>query len=343
MNPNDKKNQIKRRFIPLVAALCSVCLLLSAPAQAGPTTGQLQQQIDELTAHVNRLRTLIEDPNNKSYNTGIAAVSDINECLANEAGFNCDPKKVILIDVLEGQLVVLDVISRGPPEETVTLEIEKLPSQNPLSSRDYRINVKLYEGSDVLVFNVSPDDPVYARNIPKNPPLFRCELVTDWRIKIIIRNLPSELIGNIKPILTESLGVIMDANIVPYTESATETELKVSIKNYGDVKSTYIVTATGFGPSIEPVVADSVTLEPGDSATLTLPIRTVDTFAAQGPCLVRLKSNTGRIYDHKTADFPAPLPDPPPPSYIPDFDGDGDVDFGDFSHFGKYWLEQANP
>ena len=337
MDPKDKKNQINSRLLPLVMALCFVCLLLASPAAAGPTTGQLQQQIDELTAHVNRLRTLITEPNDKIYNARIAAVSDITDCLINEAGFNCDPKKVILIDVLEGQLICFDAISPGPPEEPITLEIEKLPSQNPLSSRDYRIKVKLYEGADVLVFNVSPDDPVYARNNPKNRPLIRCELVTDWQIKFIMD------VYDVRQVCTESLGVITDANIVPYTESATETELKVSIKNYGDLKTTYMVTATGFGPSIEPVVAKSVTLEPGDSPTLTLPIRTVDTFAGQGPCLVTLKSPTARIYDSTTADFPTPLPDGPAPQYIPDFDGDGDVDFADFSYFGKYWLEQAGP
>jgi hypothetical protein len=57
---------------------------------------------------------------------------------------------------------------------------------------------------------------------------------------------------------------------------------------------------------------------------------------------VTLKSNTGRIYDKTTADFPTPLPDPPPPEYIPDFDDDGDVDFGDFGHFSLYRLEHPD-
>lgn len=41
-----EKNHTNSRLLPLVAALCSVCLMLSTPAPAGPTTGQLQQQID---------------------------------------------------------------------------------------------------------------------------------------------------------------------------------------------------------------------------------------------------------------------------------------------------------
>ena len=63
MSPKEKKHQNNKRFMPLTMALFFVMLLLATPASAGPTTGQLQQQIDELTAYVNRLRTLIEDHN----------------------------------------------------------------------------------------------------------------------------------------------------------------------------------------------------------------------------------------------------------------------------------------
>jgi hypothetical protein len=168
----------------------------------------------------------------------------------------------------------------------------------------------------------------------------KCELVTDWRIKIIME---AELV---KQIRTEGFGLITDAYIESYTESATETNLKVSITNNGDYTANFIVTATGFGPSIEPVVPGYVTLpsywEPGNSAILTLPIRTVDTFAGQGPCLVTVSSDYGKKYAQTTADFPTPLPDGPAPKYIPDFDGDGDCDFGDFSHFSLHWLEQPD-
>jgi hypothetical protein len=64
--------------------------------------------------------------------------------------------------------------------------------------------------------------------------------------------------------------------------------------------------------------------------------------AGQGPCLVTLSSDFGKKYAQTTADFPTPLPDPPPPEYIPDFDGDGDVDFADFSYFSLHWLEQPD-
>lgn len=312
--------------------------MLSTTAHAGPTTGQLQQQIDELTAHVNRLRALIEDPNHKSYTAGIASVSEIEDCEINEFGLDCEQKTAILIDVLEGQPTYIEVLTTD--QETYTIEIEKSPSENPLTSRDYQVDVGIVFGEDTKNFSVSPDDPLYSiRDDPyyTGTLKLKCELVTDWRIRII------EDVDSVKQVRTESQGAIIEAHIEPYTESATETELKVHIGNFNDLNSTYIVTATGFGPSIEPVVADSVTLEPYiEKPTLTLPIRTVDTFAGQGPCLVTLKSDTGRIYDLTTADFPEPLPDGPAPEYIPDFDGDGDVDFGDFSYFSLYWLEQPD-
>lgn len=345
MNPKDKKNHTNSRFIPLVAAMSFVCLLLSAPAPAGPTTGQLQQQIDELTAHVNRLRTLIEEPNDRSYFAGFAAVSKFTECLK-DVDIYCYEQVAILIDVLEGQHVSLEVVVEDfPLVELFQLEIDKLPSGNPLTSQDYHVNVKVDdERGNIYHFNVSPEDPIYASihdsNYPAALPVLRCELVTDWRIKIIVDS-GSEFI--VKSIRIQSKSAITDAHIEPYTESATETELKVSVTNNGYYTSNYIVTATGFGPSIEPVAAESVIIERYENATLTFPIRTVDTFAGQGPCRVSLKSDSGKIYATTTADFPDPLPDGPPPEYIPDFDGDGDVDFGDFSYFANYWLEQPDP
>ena len=341
MNRKHKTNQINNRFIPLVAAICFVCLL-PAPAPAGPTTGQLQQQIDQLTAHVNRLRALIEDPNHKSYTCGIAAVSKIEDRVVDEYGPGGGHRSLILIDVLEERPTYIDALLTGPPQESVILKIVKSPSDNPLTSRDYQVDVKIEFGDDVNNFSVSPEDPIYSTT---GDPCYtgtlklRCELVTDWRIKIII---PPADVQPIHQIRTEAIAAIVQAHIEPYTESATETELKVHMGNYGDILSTYVVTATGFGPSIEPVLAGSVSVEPYEEATLTLPIRTVDNFAGQGPCLVTLKSNTGRRYDYTTADFPEPLPDGPAPQYIPDFDGDGDCDFGDFSYFSMYWLEQPD-
>ena len=258
---------------------------------------------------------------------------------------DCDYKTVILIDVLEGQVINLGARSMGPPQEWLGLTIEKLPRDNPLSSRDYEVNIEVENGYDVHDFNVSPADPIYASKYDPNYPYMTmlpisCELVTDWRIKIIV-DADSEVI--VKQFRTQAKCAITDAHIEPYTESATENELKVSVTNLRSYTANYIVTATDFNDSIEPVAAEYVTLDPAESATLTFLIRTVDTFAGQGPCLVSLKSDFGKIFATTTADFPTPLPDGPAPQYIPDFDGDGDVDFADFSHFGKYWLEQARP
>jgi len=344
MNHKQKKFQINKIFLSLVAAMCSVCLLLPGiPAKAGPTTGQLQQQIDQLTAHVNRLRALIEDPNDKTYFAGLAAVSQFQDCIKADGDIDCEQKALILIDVLEGQPINLEI--RTSQTWNTQLEITKVPSENPLSSRDYKVNVMAAYDVETFSFDVSPDHPFYASNHDSNYPHstmlpIRCELVTDWRIKIIME---TELVYQIR---TETGGAITDAHIKPYTESATETRLKVSVTNRDLWAANFIVTATGFGPSIEPVTPGYVTLQgygqPGSSATLTLPIRTVDTFAGQGPCLVTLSSDLGKKYDQTTADFPTPLPDSPAPEYIPDFDGDGDCDFGDFAYFSLFWLEQPD-
>ncbi|NIP22842.1 MAG: hypothetical protein GWN67_00795 [Phycisphaerae bacterium] len=343
MNKKQKKQQINKIFLPLVMALCSVCLLLpDVPAKAGPTTGQLQQQIDRLTAQVNRIRPLIEDPNNKTYFAGLASFSQFEDCLKVDQNLECQQIALILVDVLEGQPIDLELNTSQP--QPTELNITKVPSENPLSNRDYKVNVKATYHVDTFSFDVSPDHPFYSSNYDSSYPgtmlPIKCELVTDWRIKIIMK---AESVSQIR---AEGLSVIDDTHIEPYTESATETELKVTVTNNGDYTANYIVTATGFGPSIEPVIPGYVTLpsygQPGNSATLTLPIRTVDTFAGQGPCLVTVSSDFGKKYAQTTADFPAPLPDPPPPEYIPDFDGDGDCDFGDFGYFSLHWLEQPD-
>jgi hypothetical protein len=153
MNHEQKKLQINN-FLPLVTALCSVCLILSTTAKAGPTTGRLQQQIDQLTTHVNRLRTLIKDPNHKTYFDGLASFSQFADCLQTDKDTYCEQKALILVDVLEGQQVNLEINSDQP--WPTRLNIKKVPSENPLSSRDYRVNVKAtYTGtSDTFSLNV---------------------------------------------------------------------------------------------------------------------------------------------------------------------------------------------
>ena len=341
MRRKDKNHHGNIRFMPFFVGLGSVCLLVAGSATAGPTTGQLQQQIDELAAQLDRLRPLIEDPCARSYTAGLAAVSQIEDCMLAEDGLGCfdDPTLAILIDVHEGQQVRIDVIDALP--ESVTYNIEKLPAANPLSSRDYHINVNAVKSSDTFDFSVSPEEPIYSSEedpcYPASMPPVRCELATDWRIRIITPG------ATVRQTRTESNGVIVEAYIEPYPESATETELKVTFGNFGGLRTVYIVTATGFGPSIEPVAAQSVTLYPRQQGTLTFPIRTVDNFTGQGPGQVMIKSHQGKLYDEPIpVDFPAPLPDGPAPEYIPDFDGDGDCDLDDFRYFSLFWLEQPD-
>jgi len=76
----------------------------------------------------------------------------------------------------------------------------------------------------------------------------------------------------------------------------------------GPLTANHSVTVTGCGPTIAPVTAQSVVLDPipGRIHTLTFDLRTSTAFSDQNQCQVWVRADTGRIFHQFTVAFPAP-------------------------------------
>ena len=324
-------------IILLFAAMPSVAL-------AGPTTGELLEQMEALQKQVNALKS-------RSYVSQFLSLSKYEECEVNEFGLDCEGYSTILLSIYEGQEISLEVAceryisQNGEPvfeEYTYTVSMVKLsntPSDPNYTEtvQDFVVQGTVVAGDESIVFEISPADPLYSL---QDDPAYegwlkiKASLVTDSLVAFSGSDIVS-----VKEIKTESTGAIIEASIEPYCQFDTEATLNVHIGNFGDLSSDYITTVTQTDPDIAPVTAQFNTSEPYTEVELEFTLTTTGTFDSSQSCLVTLKSTTGRIYDELVVNFGEPIPDCPEElNYIPDFDGDGDVDLVDFCEFASYYL-----
>lgn len=248
------------------------------------------------------------------YASGVLGVSTVMECVNVGDGFECNSqlKSHILMEVTEGQEIMLEAVSVAT-EDTTSIYVGKQTAPCPggtHSTGAYFVCVKFEEyevgvGSDVLNMALSPSYPLqdsrymddYNGNINA-----RCVLLKDSLVRCTIDE------AFVKEMMTEAIGIIEEASIADYAPGATETQLHTRIINYGDQRSNYIVTVTQCSLGIEPVVAQSVTLNNWEQANFTFNLRRTDGFPFQGEeeCWLELKSSTGRFYHGVWVVFPAP-------------------------------------
>ena len=111
-------------------------------------------------------------------------------------------------------------------------------------------------------------------------------------------------IDTLKVINTESLGIIVEAWAKSFTAMSRDGTVVVKIKNFGDLRTEYVATATECNMNIvEAIPQQTVTLEPLEEAILNFDIHTAYNLETSNECLVQLKSPTGRLYDEVFVKF----------------------------------------
>jgi hypothetical protein len=239
----------------------------------------------------------------QSYGSSFDSFSLVEECIQGDV-IDCDQKMNISVDLHEEHPIVLDVIYDRPDPMTdivTRIELEKRWRQPAPTIHAFDVHIKVTMGTDVHEFSVSPTDCVYNT---KNDATYlgnfhiKASLVRDSRIVLVVKA------DKIKVVTTESPGYIVWVRHVPYEPSASEMQLKVLIKNDGDLTSTYVVTLTDFsGPVIEPPLQQTRTLDEQEEAEITFNLRTSVKFTG-AKCLVTMKSPNGKNYDQLWFDFP---------------------------------------
>jgi hypothetical protein len=109
----------------------------------------------------------------------------------------------------------------------------------------------------------------------------------------------------VKVVSTESLGIIINAWVKPYTAMSNEGTLFAEIQNWGDLKSDYVVTVTDGNLNVaQPICpAQARVLGTFEEAVLEFDISTAYNLDTANEVLVSLKSPTGRVYDEIVVKF----------------------------------------
>ncbi len=234
----------------------------------------------------------------------VAFTEDIEDCEVNEYGMDCEHKAVIAVAVSEGEEFFIEALDEGPPPETFTIRVNKLPKSAVPAVRAFDVAVEVVKGDETLNFTVAPDHPLYHAQDdqgPTYPIKIRAYLATDDLLMLVVDAV------SLKVIKTESVGAIIAAHAEPYTADTRMAQLCVDLGNFADLKSDYVVTVTDCPLHVAPVEAQRAILEPYEEISLEFTLRTSAPLTGDEDCMVTLRSTTGRIYDGPVlVDFPPP-------------------------------------
>jgi len=263
----------------------------------------------------------------RGYGSALVGVADIMSCIL-DGSLTRVPKQAITLALAYGQTVTLDLldVTKVPPpgdpyplENIAHLEISKtkrqltLPdspdTQVPLADSPV-VTIKLCKGSSPITktITISQDDPVYSTSTdpaciadPSSCPInLRANLLSDSGLRLVVDK------QQVRVVTTDSLGAISSAWVAPYKEGAREAELTVTLWNAGDYKADFIVTVTELGPYVEPVAAQSVTLNPGYASVQKFTLRSTKPFTGGNTYRVTMKGADGTPKDYYVLSFPEP-------------------------------------
>ena len=258
----------------------------------------------------------------RSYASGLVGVADIQECTP-EGRSSCVAKQTITLALAYGQTITLDLLNTNYPMGTLTemvhVEISKAMRQLTLPGQpgqpDTQVNLPDSPVVSIIVskasstpktITLSPDNPIY--NTEQDPGYS----TTPCPMKLLARLLSDSLLfleldkSYINVITSESLGAIKSATVEPYKQGAREAELSVTAWNAGEYKADFILTVTGLGAYAEPVVAQSVTLDLGETSTQTFTLRSTKALTSANTCTASLRAPDGKLHDSVVVHFPEP-------------------------------------
>lgn len=238
------------------------------------------------------------------YFVGLISATPYEDCLKNEDGFMCDKKQSIIVGVPlhyeanidATQVWMIQVDGEPVPiEETVKMTFTNLPLPD---GSGYEIAVVMRKGELSHNFTVAPDYPYYAINQPGGGFRFRASLVTDSQVAI---NMNAD---SVKNVVTESLGSLEglpgdEWPIERSDEGDQDIILHVSLQNYGDLRTAYVVTVEdqALSGGMDLATSQWVMLSPGEQFTFDFELHNPNGFPSVPALKVQLWSPSGRLYD----------------------------------------------
>lgn len=257
-------------------------------------------------------------PGSRSYMSGLVSFVPLFKPCVHQGG-SCVDKSLVSIHLVDGQAVALDMLPNacncpwGALEEILHFEfkISKLLAPSGNAYNGYEVVIKAWKGDSPapLYKKVSPSMPVYNTRedpfcaTPGNCPLnMLVKLNSDSLLTLEVD--PSDL----KVMTSESQGAIYSAKI-QYDVGAGEATGRTVLWNAGDFFTDYLFIVDECSPSkFEPVVAQSRTLNSGEAAELTFPLRASGPISATtNQCKVSLRAPSGKLYDSVIVLFDWPM------------------------------------
>ena len=266
----------------------------------------------------------------RSYESGLVSAADIT--VGDLAG-NSQAKRIIALSLAYGQTMTLDLVDAnclykpGEPQYdscvsqlgiSKTMRQLTLPGQS--GSPDTQVSLADSPVVTIRILNLreatwtitlSPDDPVYnTENDPNCTPTtcplkLMASLLSDSQLCIEVDK------SYITVLRAQSVGCVgaqcgPPPVVGPYKQGSREVELTATVVSAGEAPAGYLVTVTELGPYAEPVVAHSVTLDPGESSTQKFTLRSTKAFTSADTCKVSLRSPFGGLCDSVIVHFPEP-------------------------------------
>ncbi len=259
-----------------------------------------------------------------SYNSAVVGYTELQACTAEDSSLACENKVKLTINIATDDEVILEgavvetIEAFGEPDplaETIKITIAKkqrhpekgIPAY-PGYNNDFNVFVTVEMGEWSHTVTLSPELPVYSS---KEDTVYKA-LTNKYHLNIILLS-SNQLVISANLLSVKVIEIISEAYI-EYVTGAVQTdsdnrtaEVEVEIKNEGDHRTSYILSAFDCTKEILPVIAQNRTLDSLESSIVKFSLRTREpgsTFETGDKIKIRLSSaDSGQKYDEVEADI----------------------------------------